>query len=262
MNTITVKRKQRLAEARKKRAKARNRKIVAGTMAGAVSALFLMGGKAGACSADYTVKKNDTLYILSKKYGVSVEQLKEANGLSSDKIFAGQQMLVPDLAEGNNVSIHTVQKGETLFSLAQKFHITVNELKKKNQLQSDQIKVGQGLFVPIETAKYEDNMYTVVPGDTLWGIADRFGISVKDLAKENGLREEMVLIGQRLAIPGEIHFSMAKVVGAADKFTVEFDQQGKPLVLKVPYGAAGGYQEKSGKMLTVVHKNGAVIRSY
>nr|WP_239094056.1 LysM peptidoglycan-binding domain-containing protein [Bacillus sp. B15-48] len=224
-----------------------------------------MNSKAGAYSTEYTVKKNDTLYSLSKKHGVTVDQLKEVNSLKSDKIIIGQQLLMPDrhlvtMDEKHTYNKYTIQKGDTLYSLAKKFGTTVGELKKANHLQSDYILVGQNISVPLETYTHgTEEMYTVFPGDTLWGIAKRFGVTVKALMNENGLNNEMVLIGQRLMIPGEVEISEVEVVGAADNFTVEFKQQGKAFVLKVPYGSASDYEKKSGQKAIIVHKNGAVI---
>ncbi|HZH62428.1 MAG TPA: LysM peptidoglycan-binding domain-containing protein [Metabacillus sp.] len=260
MNTISVKRKQRIAELRKKRMKERNKKIAFTTIAGAITALALMNGKASACSTDYTVKPKDTLYSLSKKYKVSVDQLMEANALTSEKIVVGQKILVPDIHLEENLNLYTIQKGDTLYSLAKKYGVTVSDLKKKNNMQTDSIQIGQKISVPGQQIINNDHqMYTVVPGDTLWGIAKRFDVTTEDLAEENKLSSEMVLIGQRLTIPGAADTSKVIVVGAADSFTVEFDHQGTPLVLKVPFGVTSDYQEMSGQKVTVIHKNRAVI---
>ncbi|WP_163100802.1 muramidase family protein [Peribacillus alkalitolerans] len=264
MNSITLKRKQRIAEIRKKRMRSRNKRVAAVSIAGAITALLLFSGKVGASGTQYTVKKNDNLYNLSKKYRVSVDQLMEVNGLTTEKIVIGQRLLVPidntASQTEENSNLYTVRKGDTLSFIAKKYGTNVNELKKENNFQHDQIYPGQKIIVPIENpANGEDHMYSVFPGDTLWGIAKRFGVKTEDLVKENGLSKEMVLIGQRLSIPGIANHSEAKVIGAADSFTVEFEQNDKTFVLTVPYGAASKYQDKSGQKVTVIHKNGAVI---
>ncbi|WNS75806.1 LysM peptidoglycan-binding domain-containing protein [Bacillus sp. DTU_2020_1000418_1_SI_GHA_SEK_038] len=262
MNTISTKRKQRIAEMRKQRMKARNKKVAITTAAGAITAIILLNGKAEAYSSAYTVKPKDNLYNLSKKYQVSVEQLMEVNGLVSEKIIVGQRLLLPiQHTEEGSVS-YTVQKGDTIYSLAKQYEISINDLKKKNNMNSDKIIAGEKLLLPLETHSDVESYYTVVAGDTLWGIAKRFGMTAKELAGANGLSKEMVLIGQKLNIPGSVQISKAEVVGAADSFTVEFTEQGKPLVLQVPYGTASDYQKKSSQKVHVIHKNGSVIQIY
>ncbi|WP_456272518.1 LysM peptidoglycan-binding domain-containing protein [Bacillus sp. AK031] len=258
MTTITTKRKQRIADMRRGKSRQKTKRVAAATAAGTVAALLMMNAKAGACSTEYTVKKNDTLYSLAQKYNVSVEQLREANGLTSDKILSGQQLLVPDKPMVESQGMHLVEKGDTLYSLAKKHGTTVGQLKKQNNLASDQINIGQHIsIVPIEQPAGE--MYTVVPGDALWGISHRFGVGPKEIAKTNGMKKEMVLIGQNLVIPGEAEVTEAEVIGVADSFTVEFMYHGQEFTLKVPYGSAADYQNMSGRVVNVIHKNGALI---
>ncbi|WP_078548579.1 LysM peptidoglycan-binding domain-containing protein [Litchfieldia alkalitelluris] len=259
MNTITTKRKYRIARARKEKIRARNQKLAATTIAGAITALLLLNGKAGANNyTEYTVKPNDSLYSLSKTYQVKIEHIKEVNNLDSDKIIIGEKLLLPII---NDREIYKVKKGDTQYALAKKHEITVSEFKKLNQMNSDLLMIGQEVIIQKENL-HEEELYTVYPGDTLWGIADRFDVSVEQLKKENNLMKEMVLIGQTLRISGEYRISEVKVVGAADHFTVEFDQQGKLFTLKVPYGQSSTFQNKSGELMTVVHKNGALITSF
>lgn len=263
LTTISTKRKQRIADARKKKAKARNKRIAAATAAGTITALLLAGGKAGACSTEYTVKKHDTLYSLAKKYEVTVEQLMEANILSSDEIFIGQTLLVPDRKQHKELSQYTIKSGDTLYSLAKKYETTIEEILYTNEMTSYEIKKGETLSLPIDSGTNQvGEFYTVVPGDTLWGISHRYGVSTEEISRENGLKMDMVLIGQNLFIPGKAEVSQAVIIGAADSFSVEFKDQNEEFVLKVPFGTSGEYQNRSGQLVTIIHKNGAVISVY
>lgn len=262
MKTITTRRKHRIAEARKQKIKARNRKLATTTVAGAITALILLNSKAEASSSVYTVKPKDNLYNLSKKYHISVEKLMEVNDLSSEKIVVGQRLLVPTEQIKSKFNAYTIQKGDTLYSIAKLYGMSIDDLKKSNDIKSDQINPGTKILLSKETITKKESVYTVVPGDSLWGIAKRFGVTVKELLDANRLSKEMVLIGQKLMIPGNVQITNAEVVGAADSFTVEFSEQGEPLVLQVPYGSAGDYQKKSGQKVTIIHKNRSVISIY
>lgn len=82
-----------------------------------------------------------------------------------------------------------------MWSIAKRFSTTVDELKRLNQLTSDNLRIGQILKVPsIKT-------YTVVAGDTLWGIARRFATTVDEIKRLNQLTSDNLKIGQILRIP-------------------------------------------------------------
>ena len=259
MITYRQTRKQRIREQKRKMTFKRNRKLIGAAVAGSVAAGLLLGfgqKKTDALGSFYTVKKGDTLYSLAKEYDTSVDMLKEVNSLSSDFIKAGQRLEVPLEAEAGT---YTVKKGDTLFSLAKKYGVTVSELKKENKLANDSIYVGQALSVPTHGFKNAEGIYVVNPGDTLFNISKRFGVSLKELKQVNGLKEDMVLIGQQLVIPGEIQFMEATVTGAADNFTVEFETDGEAVPLKVSYKTARKYGELSGQRVIAAYKNGALI---
>lgn len=252
-------RNQRIREQKRKVALKRRRKVIGAAVAGSVATALLLGvgqKKTDACGALYTVKKGDTLFSLARQFDTSVELLQEGNALSSDVIKAGQQLEVPPV---NEAGVYFVKKGDTLFSLAKKYGVTIKELMKENKLAAESIYIGQALSVPTHVYDLHEGMYVVNPGDTLFNISQRFDVSLKELKEANGLKQDMVLIGQKLMIPGEIEFMEATVVGAADNFTVEFDIDGKAIPLKVSYGTAQKYQQLSGNPLFVSYKNGALI---
>ncbi|WP_226679107.1 LysM peptidoglycan-binding domain-containing protein [Mesobacillus jeotgali] len=259
MITYRQTRKQRIREQKRKMRLKRNKEMIGIAVAGSVAAglLFGIGQKdTDAVGSFYTVKKGDTLYSLAKEFGTSVEMLQEVNSLPSELIKAGQKLEVPMEAEAG---VYIVKKGDTLFSLAKKYGVTVIDLKKENKLVNDSIYVGQALSVPTHGFENNEGIYIVNPGDTLFNISQRFGVSLKELKQANGLREDMVLIGQQLVIPGEIEFMEATVSGAADNFTVEFETDGKAVPLKVSFGTARKYGELEGHRVVVSFKNGALI---
>lgn len=112
---------------------------------------------ANALADSYTVVKNDTLWGLSKKYGVSVSDLKKANGVSGHLIYVGQKLQIPTKSTktaktstststvDTTSTTHTVVKGDTLWSLAKKYGVSVKALMKANNLSSSTILIGQSL---------------------------------------------------------------------------------------------------------------------
>ncbi|WP_213370055.1 LysM peptidoglycan-binding domain-containing protein [Mesobacillus boroniphilus] len=259
MITYRQTRKQRIREQKRKMQLQRNKELIGIAVAGSVAAglLFGIGQKdTDAIGSFYTVKKGDTLYSLAKQFDTSVEMLQEVNSLPSDFIKAGQQLEVPVETEAG---IYIVKKGDTLYSLAKKYRVTVVDLKKENKLVNDSIYVGQALSVPTHIYDTSEGIYVVNAGDTLFNISQRFDVNLKELKQTNGLKEDMVLIGQQLVIPGEIEIMEATVTGAADNFTVEFETDGEAVPLKVSYKAARKYEELAGQRVLVSFKNDALI---
>ncbi|MBE6345057.1 MAG: M23 family metallopeptidase [Spirochaetaceae bacterium] len=97
----------------------------------------------------HTVAEGDTLYSISRTYGVTLDDLCKANGISKNKpvIVVGQKLTIPNQKESTD--IHVVKKGETFYGIARSNGITVDELLSLNNLtSSDTLKVGQKLIVP------------------------------------------------------------------------------------------------------------------
>lgn len=136
---------------------------------------------ASALADSYTVVKNDTLWGLSKKYGVSVSDLKKANGVSGHLIYVGQKLQIPTKSTketktaktstststvDTTSTTHTVVKGDTLWSLAKKYGVSVSTLMKANNLSSSTILIGQSLNLRAGMTAYGVNGVTTGSSST------------------------------------------------------------------------------------------------
>ncbi|TYS61309.1 LysM peptidoglycan-binding domain-containing protein [Sutcliffiella horikoshii] len=133
-----------------------------------------------------TIQKGDTLYSLSKKYDVTIDELKKMNELTSSKIIAGEKLIIKEATD------IVVKKGDTLYSLAKTHATTVKKLKEWNLLNNNNIYTGQKLLVkaPVITE--------VKKGDTLYSLAKKSNNSVEQLKAWNNLTSDTIKIGQQL----------------------------------------------------------------
>jgi len=113
----------------------------------------------------YTVKKGDNIWQISKRFSVSVDEIKKANKLKNNKLQVGMNLQIP--VETNKTTknskviknkeiepqYHTVKKGENLFRIAKKYNLSVDELKRLNNLNNNKVSIGQKLLVktPLKT---------------------------------------------------------------------------------------------------------------
>lgn len=94
---------------------------------------------------------------------------------------------------------YTVQPGDTVFSIAEKFGISARQISTANQLTDDEILAGQLIFIPIQVSRVIT--YTIQQGDSLYQIANRYGTLVESIVQLNRLQSTDLTIGQRLVIP-------------------------------------------------------------
>ena len=152
----------------------------------------------------YTVKAGDSLWKIANMYGLTVAELKDLNGLTSDNLSVGQVLKVNNSSNNSSGNTYTVKSGDSLWSIANKYETTVNTLKSLNNLTSDVLNVGQVLLIPNESSNGTSNnssTYTVKAGDSLWNIANKYGITVDELKNLNGLTSNILNIGQVLKVP-------------------------------------------------------------
>lgn len=156
----------------------------------------------------YVVKSGDTLYGIASRYGVSVQDLKNYNNLTSNNLSVGQMLKIPT-STGNkeDYTEYIVKSGDTLYGIASRYGITANELLNYNHLDSTVLSIGQKLKIPNQNKEETKPVgyieYTVKKGDSLYNIAKTYGVSVSDIMKFNNMSSNLLSIGQVIKIPTE-----------------------------------------------------------
>ena len=165
----------------------------------------------------HTVKSGENLTVIAKKYKCSVTDLREWNNLKNTKLQVGQKLKVYPPAEdkekeiststSNGYVIYTVKSGDNLWDIAKKFDgVTVEQIRKLNGLNSKAVlKIGQKLKIYKSDSSSSSNgnsiIHTVKSGDNLWDLSKKYGVSVEQIRKLNGLSSKAVLkVGQKLKI--------------------------------------------------------------
>lgn len=143
----------------------------------------------------YKVVAGDNLYSIANKYNTTVDEIKKLNNLTSNNLSIGQVLIIENGATNNNT--YKVVNGDTLYSIARKYNISVDELKKLNNLTSNNLSIGQILKVP----NSNNIEYIVKKGDNLYSVANKYGVSVKDIMNLNNLSNTILSINQKLIIP-------------------------------------------------------------
>lgn len=151
----------------------------------------------------YIVKKGDSLYSIANKYNTTVEELKRINNLTSNILSIGQVLKLPSDKANNvekeeNTISYTVQKGDSLYSIARKYDTTIDRIKDLNNLTTNLLSIGQVLLIPTDTNL--ETTYTVKKGDSLYSIAKKYNTTVDRLKQLNNLTSNLLSIGQILIV--------------------------------------------------------------
>jgi membrane-bound lytic murein transglycosylase D len=180
----------------------------------------------------YEVQKGDNLFNIAKKFNVSLEDLKKWNNLNDLNVEQGSKLALVNNDEDPTkestyktevkITEHIVDRGENLGIIARKYDVSISDIKDWNKIEDNNIQLGAKLIVGkkyvvltdtknTQTKKEniavnnrdEVKLYYVKKGDSLFSIAKKYpGVSISDLKKWNGIKNERLKAGMKLKING------------------------------------------------------------
>lgn len=162
----------------------------------------------------HKVDAGETLYAISKRYGVTIEQIVAQNPAADGGLEVDQILKVPyvprtvkPIAQGKK---HVVAEKETLFSISRLYGVTVDDIKKWNNLTDNALSLGQELVIKNQTTIQPVNAgtsprtakvtHTVAAKETMYSITRQYGITVEQLREWNGLQNDELKVGQTLFV--------------------------------------------------------------
>lgn len=161
-----------------------------------IGSVLMLAAPLAAAQGTYTVQPGDTLSGLAVRFGITEDALLSANMLTGSDLLAGAVLNVP------SADSYTVKPGDTLSGVATETGIPVEELMAINGLTDTTLVIGQELTLG-GAAPSRPLTVTVEAGESLWTLAERYGVSVSNLSSANGLQEDTLLaVGDTLNVPG------------------------------------------------------------
>ena len=162
----------------------------------------------------YEVKPGEGLFSVSRTFSMPVDQILKHNPTAKDGLMNGQKLIIPILQQDekpvmdqNSVFYHTIERGETVYSLAAMYNTTEAEIYRLNPSARDGITEGAVLIIPqrkvISEVKEENYRYhTISPKETLYSVSKTYSLTPQDIITANpGLSIQTFQIGKTIRIP-------------------------------------------------------------
>ena len=190
----------------------------------------------------YKVRRGDTIGEIAEMYDVTTRMIRKWNGLKSNKIIAGKTLKIytsepvtsivgNNSGNGSNVSYYKIKKGDVIGQIAEKYNVSVVDLKKWNNLSGNKIIAGKTLKIYSgsgpnnytsgnTTTNKTGNVvsYKIKKGDSIGQIAEMHNVSVSDLRKWNNISGNRIIAGKTL----KIHTSSGKTNTTTKKTTSSY----------------------------------------
>lgn len=143
---------------------------------------------------EYVVKKGDTLYNIAKEFGVTVDEIIKVNALKNALIFPDQVLIIPLSNNGDIYFVeYTVKDNDTLQSIADKYNVSVNDLKNYNSLEKLYLMSDQVVNIPKKS-----NLHKVVMTDSIDYILKKYNMTLNQLVEMN--EDKLLIIGTYLNV--------------------------------------------------------------
>lgn len=186
----------------------------------------------------HNVQQGQTLYGISRHYAVPIDAITKANPAATQGLSLGQVLLIPQDAVqkkelrtapqlgGSGELVHTVAKKETLFGIAKKYGVEQTALLARNPDAANGLKEGMRLVIPPATAPdvprvaaepaFDDKStsHLVMPGETLFGLAQKYGVEVPAIEAANGGLAQGLKVGTYIRIPAKVQIATPEPVAA------------------------------------------------
>ncbi|EKO3374773.1 N-acetylmuramoyl-L-alanine amidase [Vibrio fluvialis] len=173
--------------------------------------LFANRGK----TQKHKVQRGESLSVIASKYGTSVDEIVQANKLKSNSLAVGQVLTIPGGSRGpvpvpvvsnpveTETITHVVKSGDYLGKIASTYKVSVETIKRENNLKSDTLKLGQKLKITVSLKDKPLRKHKVARGEFLGKIASEYNVSVQSIRDANKLRSDQLAVGQVLIIPNK-----------------------------------------------------------